>query len=888
MWKLNYVFCSGSCRLAAHLIFSLRCWHEVASRPPAVTPHKHILLTSLPSYATILFMKKYIPSEVEPKWQQKWAEEQLYKADLSSAKNKFYLTVEFTYTSGDLHIGHWFAFSVPDIFARFKRMEGFNVFFPNGVDAFGLPAENAAIKLGIHPKDGTLANIARMKEQFKLMGATYDWSYEVITCDPSYYKWNQWIFLKLFEKGLAYKGKMLSNWCPVDQTVLANENVEAGRCWRCGAEVVQKQVEQWFFKITEYADRLLWQDPPQVDWPKSLRDAQNNWIGKSQGVVIKFDEIEVFTTRQDTIFGATFIVISPEHPLLKSLIKPENEKLVTEYVAAAKKKSELERKEEKGKTGVFTGSFVTNPLNNQQVPVWVADYVLMGYGTGAIMGVPAHDERDFEFAKKYHLNIQRVIESNEPEDEAYEGEGIMINSGEYDGMESSQAREKISDYFEKHQLGYKKTNYHLHDWSISRQRYWGTPIPIINCQKCGVVPVPEKDLPVELPYQVDFSPTGKPPLATDQNWLSVKCPRCQGPAEREAETMDTFVDSAWYFLRYLDPKNKEQIFDKEVVKKWMPMDLYFGGAEHTLGHTLYSRFIVKFLKDIGLVEVEEYALKRVHHGVILGPDGHRMSKSRGNVVNPDEEAKKYGADAIRLYLAFLGPYDLVAPWNPDGINGVYHFLQRIWSLQEKIKSKDPDDDSLTQTDLKMMHKTIKKVTEDIENIKFNTAVAALMEWLNYLSAKGEVKREEYKVFLLLLAPFAPHITEELWQEMQLSVLSGQLSDEGQSVVGESVTGKQTTDKPDSENRKQKTENWSIHQQSWPKFDNKFLEEESLRVVVQINGKVRDTILIDKDIVGSKEKVENLARESEKVKKFLVGKNIVKTIYVPGKIINLVV
>lgn len=793
-------------------------------------------------------VKKYIPSEIESKWQKKWDEEGIYDPDLSSDKKNFYLTVEFTYTSGDLHIGHWFAFAVPDIFARFKRMKGLNVFFPNGVDAFGLPAENAAIKKGIHPRDGTLANIARMKEQFKLMGATYNWDFEVITCNPEYYKWNQWIFLRLLEKGLTYRGKMLSNWCPNCQTVLANENVESGRCWRCGTQVVQKEVEQWFFKITEYAERLIWQDPPQVDWPKPLRDAQNNWIGRSEGVVIKFDEIEVFTTRQDTIFGVSFIVISSEHPLLSKLTMPENKKEVEQYVKNSAKKSELERKENKEKSGVFTGSYVKNPINNGKVPVWVSDYVLLSYGTGAVMGVPAHDERDFEFANKYNLSIPSVIEvSGKAMSEGYEGEGIMINSGGYNGLTTSEARQKISNYLEEHHLGRKEVQYHLHDWSISRQRYWGTPIPIIYCDSCGIVPVPDKDLPVELPYDVDFSPKGKPPLATAEEWVNVKCPKCAGPARREVETMDTFMDSSWYFLRYLDPKNDKEIFNREVVKKWMPMNLYFGGAEHTLSHTLYSRFIVKFLKDIGLIDTEEYALKRIHHGVILGPDGSRMSKSRGNVVNPDEQVKEYGADAVRLYLAFLGPYDLVVPWNPGGMNGLYHFLQRVWRLQEKLGKQAQ---KLGKEDLKMMYKTIKKVTEDIEAVKFNTAIAALMEWLNYLSAKGMVKREEYETFLLLLAPFAPHTTEELW-----SILKQQ---------------------------------FSIHQQSWPRFDNQYLQEQELKIIVQVNGKVRDILVIDKDILSNKEVVEKMAKSSEKIKRFTHEQSVKKIVYIPGKVINFVI
>ena len=823
-------------------------------------------------------MRKYIPSEIEAKWQKKWQEDNLYAVDLDKPGKKYYLLVEFTYPSGDLHIGHWFAFSVPDVLGRFKRMQGYNVFFPNGFDAFGLPAENAAIERGIHPRDWTLSNIENMKKQFSLMGAIHNFENEVITCLPEYYKWNQWIFLKMLEKGIAYKGKALANWCPSCQTVLANENVEAGKCWRCATVVVQKEVEQWFLKITDYADRLLWKELPQVEWPKPVREGQNNWIGKSEGMEIYFnvpdsnEKITVYTVFPETIFGVTYMVLAPEYPLVEKLTTDKQKSKVQNYIAKTKKKSELERTAlDKIKAGVFTGSYCINPVNKKSVPIWVADYVIGTYGTGAVMGVPGSDHRDFEFAKKYGLEIIRVIgktanDTSEVKatDDVLE-EGWIVNSRQFDGLTTPDpARDKLKDWIEKKEFGKRKIQYHLHDWSISRQRYWGTPIPIINCPKCGVVPVPEKDLPVELPYEVDWAPKGKPPLATAENWINVKCPNCGGKAQREAETMDTFVDSSWYFLRYLDNHNGREIASKKRLKDWMMVDIYFGGAEHTLGHTLYSRFFYKFLIDIGVVSGSgEYAKKRVHHGVILGPDGARMSKSHGNVVNPDQQVKEYGADAIRMYLCFIGPYDIVAPWNPGGIGGVYHFLQRVWMLQEKLSESvnqrvsESESDTLKYryTDsLKMMHKTIKKVTEDIENIKFNTAVAALMEWLNYLSRKSKVSKEEYKTFLLLLAPFAPHITEELWSL-------------------------------DFARDKQK---WSIHQQPWPTFDNKYLEEEQVSIPVQINGKVRDTILIQKDIVSSKEMVEKLAKASLKVSKFLHNGSVEKTIYVPGKIISFVV
>lgn len=797
-------------------------------------------------------MKKYFPKDIEPKWQKKWEADQLYFTDLSEVEKKYYVLAELPYSSGDLHIGHWFTFTFADVLTRFKKMEGYNSFLPIGFDAFGLPAENAAIRHGIHPRDWTLNNVIRMKGQFNTMGASVDWSKSMTACLPDYYKWNQWIFLKMLEKGLAYKGKLLSNWCPSCQTVLANENVEGGHCWRCGTEVVQKEVEQWFLKITAYADRLIWPENPKADWPKSLRDAQNNWIGRSEGILIKFDSLEVFTTRPDTIFGATFLVVSPEHPHLDKLTTPKQAEPVKAYVEMAKRKSELERKENKEKTGVFTGSFVKNPANGEDIPVWVADYVLMGYGTSAIMAVPAHDQRDFEFAKEFNLPIKEVISFDGKEHqltEAYIGEGKLINSDDFNDLDWKEAKEKISNYLEKANNGSKTVQYHLRDWSISRQRYWGTPIPVIYCDNCGMVPVPEKDLPVELPYNVDYAPKGKPPLATDEEWMNVICPNCGGSAKREAETMDTFIDSSWYFFRYLDSTNDQEIFGKEIAAKWMPLEIYIGGAEHTLGHALYSRFVTMFFHDIGLINFDEYAKKRIHHGLILGTDGQKMSKSKGNVVNPDEEVKKYGADAIRTYLSFLGPINIVAAWDPNGVNGVYRFIERVWNLFEKVEHKAEEKD-LFPKDLFQMHKTIKKVSEDLEVLKNNTAIAALMEWLNYLSRKGKVNRKEYKTLVLLLAPFAPHISEELW-----------------SLLGES---------------------YSVHQQSWPKFAKENLEMDEVTIVVQVNGKVRDNLVIHKDIESDIKIVESRAKELPKVAKFLAGKEIKKVVYIPVKIINFVI
>ena len=903
-------------------------------------------------------MRKYIPSEIEPKWQKKWEEDELYKVDLTDAEKRYYILIEFSYPSGDLHMGHWFAFAVPDILARFKRMQGYNVFFPNGFDAFGLPAENAAIKRGVHPKDWTLGNIEKMKQQFSTMGASFNWENEVITCLPEYYKWNQWIFLKMLEKGIAYKGKALANWCPNCQTVLANENVEAGKCWRCQTEVIQKSVEQWFLKLTEYADKLLWDNPLSreataeggassngVDWPIPVKVGQNNWIGKSEGMEIDFviasdfvtassseavseiayppsvgpktprndaDKISVYTVFPETIFGVTYMVLAPEHSLVGKLTTKEQEPEIKEYLETTKKKTQLERTSlEKQKTGVFTGSYGINPVNGKKFPIWIADYVIGGYGTGAVMGVPGSDHRDFEFAQKYDLEIIKVVAKN-PDDQSEIKSakdvleaGWIVNSQQFNGLATPNiARDKIKDWLEEQGFGKRKKQYHIHDWSVSRQRYWGTPIPVIYCSNCpedpnnkfqisningkahALIPVPDDQLPVELPYNVDYAPKGKPPLATDEEWVKVKCPKCGKEAKRDVETMDCFIDSAWYFFRYLDPKNREKIFGSKVVEDWLPLDIYFGGAEHTLGHTLYSRFFTKFLQDLGLISFGEYAKKRVNRGLILGPDGQKMSKSRGNVVNPDDQVKSFGADAVRLYLAFIGPYaETVAPWDNSGLNGVYHFLQRVWGLQEKLEKTVTASDSEAVSeiayppsvgpktprndDLKIMHKTIKRVTEDIEASKFNTAVAGMMEWLNYLSKKdhgSSVTKEEYKIFLLLLAPFAPHMTEELWD----------------IVIRDSSIVK-------NEQRKTKNDkSWSIHQQSWPSFDNKYLEDEEITVAVQVNGKVRETLVIQKDMISNKEDIEKMALASVKVQKFLEGKSVKKVIHIPGKILSFVV
>lgn len=808
-------------------------------------------------------MRKYIPSEIEPKWQKKWAKDKLYKTEDSSKKPKKYILDMFPYPSGEgLSVGHFKIYTSSDILARYYRLLGFNVLHPMGWDAFGLPAENYAIRSGVHPAVTTAKNVAHFKKQMQLVGLSYDWDREINTTDPDYYKWTQWIFLKLFKQGLAYEDEAPINWCPKDKTGLANEEVVAGKCDRCGAKVVQKNIRQWILKITEYADKLL-EDLTGLDWPQSIIDMQKGWIGKSEGIVLKFDDLEIFTTRIDTVFGATFIIISPKYPLLTKYIKHKKE--VDEYLALTLTKSELERKEEKDKTGVFTGSYVKNPFTNKQIPVWIADYVLIGYGTGIIMGVPAHDQRDFEFAKKYRLEIKEVVSrgpsSPSPLETAYEGEGILINSREYDGVTSEEARQKLSDYIVKHHLGHKQVNYHLRDWIFSRQRYWGEPIPLIHCQKCGIVPVPENELPLKLPNIEKFEPTGtgESPLAVIKDWVNTTCPKCLGSAKRETNTMPQWAGSCWYYLRFCDPKNNQNFVSPKLEKYWMNVDWYLGGAEHAVLHLLYARFWHKVLYDLGLVSTKEPFQKLSGVGLVLASDGRKMSKSLGNIVTPDDIVKEYSADTLRVFEAFMGPFENTIAWDPSSINGIYHFLKRVWVLQDKL-----GEDTLSAQDLKIMHKIIKKVTEDIEGIKFNTAVAALMEWLNYLGKKDSVSGEEYKTFLLLLAPFAPHITEELWQG-----LNKKLDDQTSNI-------------------QYPTSNWSIHQQSWPKFDNRYLKEKEIAVVVQINGKVRDTILIHKDILNNKEVVKNMALESQKIKKFLGNSRVKNIVYVPGKVLNFVI
>jgi leucyl-tRNA synthetase len=843
-------------------------------------------------------VERYIPSDVEGKWQEKWRKSQIYAFDENSSGEVYYNLVELPYPSGDLHIGHWFTFTTADIHARYQRMAGKNVFFPNGFDAFGLPAENAAIKRGIHPQDWTLSNIETMKKQFETMGTMIDWSHEAITCLPEYYRWNQWIFIKMFERGLAYRGKAMSNWCPSCQTVLANEGIEDGKCWRCGSEVVQKEISQWFLKITEYADRLLWENTDQkisnnVNWPQSVREGQNNWIGRSEGAEVDFaveglDEevVTVFTTRPDTLFGATFLVLAPEHKIVAKLlaesrIKNQELSIVKNYVDQVSKKTEMERKEQKEKTGVFTGAYAINPINSQRLPIWIADYVLGGYGTGAIMAVPGHDERDHAFATKYDLPIVQVINGEKTEDVRdvpYEGDGVLVNSGKFDGQTTTDAQRSITKYLQSISKGRSRIVYHLRDWSISRQRYWGTPIPIIYCRNCwdlktenfhqiggqaklkseygndfieidgvrhAMVLVRQEDLPVELPYEVDYTPKGEPPLATAKEWVNVLCPKCGGEARRDTETMDTFFDSSWYYYRYLSPKYEKGPFDLKLVEKIMPVDIYYGGSEHTLGHTLYARFFTKFFHDLGLVTFDEFAKKRIQHGVILGPDGYRMSKSRGNVVNPDDVVREYGTDTVRMYLAFMIPFEATAPWNTSAISGISRFLRRVWELQDVLSEVE-----LSQEDRVQMARTIKQVGDDAASIHFNTAIARMMEWLNYLSRKKAVSKVEYKAFVQLLAPFAPHFAEELWHR---------------------YFGKD-----------------SVHKASWPTYNEADLVEESVTIVLQVNGKMRDSLVVSQNTSHDQAAIEELALVREKVKKYTDAKKLVKTIFIPGRAINFVV
>jgi leucyl-tRNA synthetase len=903
-------------------------------------------------------MERYNPKEIEKKWRQRWEKEKTFKVDLAKAKKPFYNLMMFPYPSGEgLHVGHVYAFGGSDTFGRFKRLQGYDVFEPMGFDSFGIHSENYAIKVGKHPRqliDETTTYFR--EEQLKKLGALFDWDHQVITSDPDYYRWTQWLFIQLFKTGLAVRKKAPVDWCPSCKTVLADEQVIAGKCERCAAQVVQKELEQWFFRITDYAERLLKnldhlepdtygpkvkltkeQMEKGIDWSETTKTMQRNWIGRSEGALIKFKVqsskfkisqgfVEVFTTRPDTIFGATFMVLAPEHPLVAKLLNSEfrinNSELekVKDYTEQARKKTEVER--EKEKTGVFTGLYCINPLTKKEIPIWIADYVLMGYGTGAIMGVPAHDVRDYEFAKKYKLPIVEVISGGDPpaggEKEAYVGEGKLVNSGQFNGLGVVEAIKKISEYIEKNQLGKKTVNYHLRDWLISRQRYWGPPIPMVYCESCakngkswfdsqkaelkiqnskfkiensaqwaeGWYPVPEENLPVELPELKDYRPkgSGASPLANLPGFVNVKCPECGKPAKRETDVSDTFLDSSWYFLRYPNVgiqkevklgfsgtkiKNQNELernipWDPEITKKWLPVDSYIGGNEHACLHLLYTRFITMALHDMGFIDFEEPFKKFRAHGLIIH-GGAKMSKSRGNVVNPNEYMQAYGADALRMYLLFIGPYDLGGDFSDRSIAGVYRFLNRVWQTVLEISppSREAGNQlakSASASVAREINKVIKKVGEDVEHLRFNTAIAALMEFLNFaVKHKREIDIDTIRKYLIILSIFAPFTAEELWER-----------------IGEKE---------------------SIHQQSWPAVEEKWLEEEKTTIAVLVDGKLRDTLEVQnsptfaKASAGKKlriqDVVEKIALESVKVKKHLEGKKIKKTVYVPGKIINFV-
>lgn len=803
-------------------------------------------------------MTKYNPQEAEAKWKKIWQETKLYNTN-DSADKKFYNLVMFPYPSGNLHIGHWYNFAPADTLGRLARMQGMDVLEPIGFDAFGLPAENAAIQRGLMADEWTDQNISHMHEQIDSIGAMYDWAKTVNTSSPEYYRWTQWIFLKLYHDGKAYQKDGLVNWCPNDKTVLANEQVIDGCCDRCGTKVERKNLRQWYFKITDYTDRLL-KDLDGLDWPERIKEQQRNWIGKSSGAMIRFpingskDALEVFTTRPDTFFGVTFMVIAPEHPLAFQITTEEHMDEAKKYIELAGGKTDIARMEEKEKSGVFTGSYAVNPATNEQIPIWISDYVLAGYGTGAIMAVPAHDERDYEFAKKFGLEIKQVIERGEIADRAHEAKGRLINSDRFTGKSSEEAKGLIIKWLEEEKIGKGKEQYRLRDWLISRQRYWGTPIPIIYCDSCGVVPVPEKDLPVVLPLKQKFGKDGRSPLLDHPDFTNVKCPDCGGDARRETDTMDTFVDSSWYFLRYPNPDYSDGPFDPVAVAKWLPVDRYIGGAEHAVLHLLYSRFFTKFLYDHGHISFEEPFKKLINQGIIQGTDGNKMSKSKGNVIDPGDYVGKYGSDAVRVYLMFMGPYSDGGPWDPERFEGASRFINRAWDLITS-KYQQKSDDTIKAAELESkLHKTIKKVGEDTQAIRFNTAISALMELVNFmmpLKTEGSIDTAQWhkaiKTINLLLAPFMPFMAEEMWE-----------------VIGN-----------DS----------SVHSQSWPEYDPGLVKDDVVTVIIQINGKLKGEFLVNTEDSHYKDELERMAREAlgDKLKNL----NITKVIVVPGRLVNFV-
>ena len=808
---------------------------------------------------------------IDKKWQDKWAESGLYKFDPNKEGEKLYVLEMFSYPSGiQLHAGHWFNYGPVDSWARFKRMQGYNVFQPMGFDAFGLPAENFAIKTGIHPQDSTIKNIAKMEEQLKAMGAMFNWENEVVTCSPEYYKWTQWLFLKLYEKGLAYRKKAPVNWCPSCQTVLANEQVVDGACERCSTEVTKKDLTQWFFKITDYADELL-DKLDGLDWPEKTVSMQKHWIGRSTGSQVNFKvkdsdlNFDVFTTRVDTLCGVSYVVLAPENPLVDEIVSAEQKEAVENYKEEAKKQSDIERQSiSREKTGVFTGAYAIHPLTGKEVPIWVGDYVLATYGTGAVMAVPAHDERDFAFAEKFNLPINRVVEAKDGSETnlPFCEHGILVNSGEFDGLTTDEAKEKIVEKLSSMGLGEKKVNFRLRDWLVSRQRYWGAPIPVIYCEECGIVPVPESQLPVELPYDVEFAPDGKSPLAKSEAFVNTTCPHCGKPAKRETDTLDTFVCSSWYYLRYPDNKNTEAPFNPELINKMLPVDKYVGGPEHACMHLLYARFITKALRDMGYLNFDEPFTSLTHQGLILGPDGLKMSKSKGNTISPDDYIKEYGADVFRMYLMFGFAYTEGGAWSDDGIKSVNRFVERIERIidtaREAISKGENNKTTMDKAEKELnywRHNTIKSVTDDTDKLQFNTAIARMMEFINALSKYTQEKemnldflKDVVSDYLRLLAPFAPHFSEEQW-----------------SLLGNS---------------------YSIFNEAWPKFDPKALVKDEVEIAIQVNGKIKNKIMVSSDL--DEEGIKAAALADEKIIASTEGKTVVKVIVIKGRLVNIVV
>ena len=811
--------------------------------------------------------ERYDPHTFESKWRERWERDRIYSAPNDDPRPNWYALTMFPYPSGDLHTGHWYAISPSDAAARYQRMLGKNVLFPMGFDAFGLPAENAAIKRGVDPREWTYGNIARMREQMRLMGASFDWEREVVTCDPDYYRWTQWWFLQLYKNGLAYRAEALANWCPSCGTVLANEQVVNGQCERCDTVVDRRFLTQWFFKITDYAEELL--DFSRMEWPERIQVMQTNWIGRSEGALLRFgvkgqpdETLEVFTTRPDTVYGATFMVLAPEHRLVGLVTTPEQRSAVDEYIEQTSRQTEIDRLSTEGeKTGVFTGGYALNPLNGERVPIWIADYVLVTYGTGAIMAVPAHDQRDFAFATKNELPIIPVfdhdsVDISHPLEASFPQGKTMVNSGPFDGTPASEAVAAMIAKAGELGVGEGKVNYRLRDWLISRQRYWGAPIPMIHCESCGIVPVPEDQLPVELPENVEFKPTGKSPLTEVESWINVRCPECEGPARRESDTMDTFMCSSWYQMRFVDPHGEDAPVDKSLAEAWLPVEQYTCGAEHAVMHLLYTRFFWKAARDMGVVFGDEPMLRLYNQGVILGPDGNRMSKSRGNVVAPDDQVSVHGADAFRCQLMFIGPWDQGGPYNPTGMQGIVRWLNRVWSLVvDPVELAKDGDETATRELRRQTHKTIRQATTDIEGFRFNTMISRLMELATAMARlrdAGAVDEtawnEATDSLLLLTAPLAPHITEELWE------LRG---------------------RP-----------YSIHLQPWPKYDEELARDDEIEIAVQVNGKVRERLTLA--LAAGEDEAKTAAFALEKVQSSMGGKEPRKVIYVPGKLLNIVV